>query len=484
MAKKKTSKQLSPSTVTRMQELGSAWIFKRAIQDSKGWHNWESFTKDPETFNELKKIWMTVGKVEWDDKVDAEWLKSFYKQQKVLLRKIGRPTFTLFTRDGANQPGRDEFPWQKSSDSSQTFMEWVEEYIGTEFKIGNKDNWNPADIWLIQRESHWKEVIKNATKTPKKTKGSMVAQLNQFNQIFRTLFRNKQIMGISLKKIGKGPADYKEVNVTQRYFRKIESASMKLTGVKCYLGTKRINIKEDRDKKSPTFGQMIVDEEAEKRSIRKDLGITGFPTIETQDSWLFIDDPDNDVKYKVQIKNTSTDKMDNLKFEPTEEGKGSARMGKATRAFVFDLMKAYGILNKFPQVHQEYPKTKTAYNRTEMNKTAKKIENIEAKCRSLGMAVITSNDSGEAYNENKLDWGSVDKPAVLGPINIKETMGKKGEAWTANSKLQQISFLNAVLSQPKVDVNKFCTDLIYLAAKQGRGGGFYNSGYGPFGKIY
>ena len=151
VAKKKTSKQLSPSTVTRMQELGSAWIFKRAIQDSKGWHNWESFTKDPATFNELKKIWMTVGKVEWDDKVDAEWLKSFYKQQKVLLRKIGRPTFTLFTRDGANQPGRDEFPWQKSSDSSQTFMEWVEEYIGKEFKIGNKDNWNPSDIWLIQR---------------------------------------------------------------------------------------------------------------------------------------------------------------------------------------------------------------------------------------------------------------------------------------------------------------------------------------------
>ena len=100
MAKKKTSKQLSPSTVTRMQELGSAWIFKRAIQDSKGWHNWESFTKDPATFNELKKIWMTVGKVEWDDKVDAEWLKSFYKQQKVLLRKIGSATFTLLTRDG------------------------------------------------------------------------------------------------------------------------------------------------------------------------------------------------------------------------------------------------------------------------------------------------------------------------------------------------------------------------------------------------
>ena len=77
--------------------------------------------------------------------------------------------------------------------------------------------------------------------------------------------------------------------------------------------------------------------------------------------------------------------------------------------------------------------------------------------------------------------------SVIGVINIKETMDRKGEAWTANSKLQQISFLNAILSLPKTgkgSVNDFCTDLIYLAAKQGRKGGFFNAGYGPFGKIY
>ena len=77
--------------------------------------------------------------------------------------------------------------------------------------------------------------------------------------------------------------------------------------------------------------------------------------------------------------------------------------------------------------------------------------------------------------------------SVIGAINIKETMDRKGEAWTANSKLQQLSFLNAILSLPKSgkgSVNDFCTDLIYLAAKQGRKGGFYNTGYGPFGKIY
>ena len=41
---------------------------------------------------------------------------------------------------------------------------------------------------------------------------------------------------------------------------------MKLTGVKCYLGTKRINIKKDKK-----TGEWIVDKKKEERSIRKDL---------------------------------------------------------------------------------------------------------------------------------------------------------------------------------------------------------------------
>ena len=469
--------KVSEATMTRMQELGSAWIFKRAIQDDATWNNWQDIEGDPDTFGELVKIWNEIGNVNWDTSVDGPWLESFYKQQKELLDKIGQPTFTEFTRDG----GEDGTPYRLpgSKQSGQTFMEWVEEYIGTEFDIGNKDNWNPADIWLIQREKHWKDVIKKATKTPKKTRGSIVAQLKQFNQIFRTLFRNKQIIGISLKKIGSGAATWKEVNVTAKDFKKLESTTMKLTGVKCYLGSKRINIKLDKNKKSPTYGQKIVDLTKEKRSIRKGLGVTGYPTIETQDSWLFIEDKDNNVEYKVQIKNTSTDKMDNLKFEPTEVGKGSARMGKATRAFVFDLMSAYQILSKFPKVHQNYPNTKAAFTRSKMDQTEKKIKNISTKCAALGIPF----DMGGATD--KLERITVS--AAVGVVNIKETMGRNNERWTANSKLQQISFLNAVLSLDKSgarSVDSFCTDLIYLASKQGRKGGFYNTGYGPFGKLY
>ena len=464
----KTSKDVSPSTMTQMQELGSAWVFKRAIEDnpSPPWRTWEDLKRDPGTFNELVRIWEKVGNVEWTDSVDNEWLENFFEQQKALLLKIQKPEFTEFVRSESYQLPKSV---GGARPTGETFMEWVEKWIGSQYRIGNKDNWNPADIWLIRNEKRHKDEIMANTRTGLiKNKGTITAQLKQLNTIFRRLFRDREIIGISLKKIGKGDsATFKEINVTGEYFKTIESTSMKLVGIKCYLGTKRINMKKDKK-----TGKMVVDQKAEDRAIRKGLGTTGFPTIETQDSVLTIKDTDNNLTFKVQIKNTSTDKMDNLKFEPTEVGKSSARMGKATREFVFDLMQAYGILGKFPKTHWQYPKTKAGFTNTKMNAVGRQIKNIDIKGKSNGATV---------------DWGGIRFPGVMGPINIKEAMGRKNERWTANSKLQQISFLNAVLSLSTTgekSINKFCTDLIYLAAKQGRKGGYYNTGYGPFGKIY
>ena len=71
-------------------------------------------------------------------------------------------------------------------------------------------------------------------------------------------------------------------------------------------------MKKDTNKKSPTFNKMIVDTVAEARALRKGLGTTGYPTIETQDTVLTIEDKDNGFTYTVQIKNTSTTKMDKI----------------------------------------------------------------------------------------------------------------------------------------------------------------------------
>ena len=47
-------------------------------------------------------------------------------------------------------------------------------------------------------------------KTPKRSnrEGAVKAQLAQFNEIFRGLYKTKNIIGISLKKVGSGAAIY------------------------------------------------------------------------------------------------------------------------------------------------------------------------------------------------------------------------------------------------------------------------------------
>ena len=462
----KTSKGLHESTITRMQELASAWVFKRAIEDSKGWQRYEHIKKDEKTFNEIKKIWKTVGNVEWIDNIDDEWLESFYKQQRVLLRKIGRPNITLFTRDGAKQPNRDAFPWQKRKGASQTFMEWVEWYIKGEFGIGNKDNWNPADIWLIQDEKKWKDRIKDATsmKGMKKTPGLVKANLLQFNSIFRALFRTKNIIGISLKKIGSGKrAEFKEVNVSGKFFKMQQEIEMKYDEAICKCGTKPIGI----DKKGMI--DLAKEDYAKRKGKEKGLyrGLTGLATLETQDSRI-------NVKYgsktfSFQIKTTSSTSYDNLKFEPTEKGKGAARMGKATREFVIDLMESWKFKDKWPEKNGDYPKT------------IEQFDGVDERTYEFTSWQKEYLEKLEFLDKEGVELGVTPLEAL---INIKETFGPLNQPYVANSKLQQINFLWAFLSTCKTHTerNKFCTDLVFLASKEGKD--MKTSRYGPFGKIY
>ena len=313
---------VSDATMTRMQELGSAWVFKRAIQDNVVFNSANDIVNDSVTYDELVKVWKTVGKCEWDDDIDGEWVINFYKQTKILLKKIGKPKFTEFSRDGGPKPAYI-LPGSKGG---ETFMDWVTDLVKEEFDIGQKDNWNPADIWLIQDEAKWKKKIMESFKNKKDPTASIESELAKLNAIFRALFKTKQIMGISLKKIGGGSASWKEVNVSGSFFKNLKATKMTLDSAKCLLGTKRID--PDKAKKDIERG--------------KKRGSPGAATL-TQDTILTIKDPGivsgKKIDFKVQIKANDSTKFSNLKWEPTIVGKGAARLGKATVELVLDLMK-------------------------------------------------------------------------------------------------------------------------------------------------
>ena len=94
-------------------------------------------------------------------------------------------------------------------------------------------------------------------------------------------------MGISLKKIGKGAAIYKEVNVTSAFFKKQKAIEMTYVGARCSLGTKAID----------------------RKAALKNRGKNPFATLETQDARIYITHGTD--KYEIQIKGNSSTKMDN-----------------------------------------------------------------------------------------------------------------------------------------------------------------------------
>ena len=443
---------VSSSTMTRMQELGSAWVFKRAIQDNAavGWKSWESIRNDKDTFNEIVKIWKVAGKVNWVDDVDLPWLINFYKQQEVLLDKIGRPKFTLFTRDGKTKDAA-QFPWQKG-DGPKPFMEWVSDLVKDEFDIGQKDNWNPADIWLIQDEKKWKDEIMRIWGARKNSNQSVVSELARFNSLFRRLYQTRQIVGISLKKIG-NTATYKEINVTGKFFKKLEVTHMELASAKCLLGTKRITEKQimealARGKENPRTGL-------------PGLGKIGAATL-SQDTVIIIEDPGLTNKgkkttYKVQIKGNNSTGFSNLKWEPTIEGKSKARMGKATVALVLDLMRIYDMMNYYEPDNSVFPDDQTDFSGKVVTEYKKIIK--------------------EMMTARFVDFGDgIDVETAI--INIRETFNiYRGQPWVASSKLQQIRFLYSLFKITEQQRSDFCTSLIFAAGKEGKR-------YGPYGKIY
>ena len=444
MAKKK-SPSITGTTMTAMQELASAWIFKRAIQDNQRFLRVEDIKlgnpKDGgKTYNELLKIWQQTSKGKIKNKEMAalhleenQWLENFYKQSGRLLREVGSAKFTVFTR------GRTVGYTSDWYNNRVTFMEWVEKEVKDRFNIQRKDNWNPADVWLIKDQRKHRLSIIKAMKTPVKSKkeGVVTANLNQFNDLFRDLFKKKQIMGISLKKISGMDAKWKEVNVTEDFFKGIEAAEMKYTGAKC------------------KFGPGVVTESQEERGQRKlDLPTkAGKFSLETQETMVTLTDPETNTDFEIQIKANDNSKFDNLKYEPKDLKNKSARLGKATTAYVDDLLYAYGIRD-WKRKWQDYPDSKTKFNDKEQRKYLQMIKELKA---------------------DGVDIGNVTPEEAI--VNIRETFGRTSQPQTANSKLMQITWLYKVLSLSTKNKNKLFTDMIFLAEKAGRR-------YGPYGKLY
>ena len=368
------TKKLSAAELTRQQELGSAWIFRRALKDNIRYTKWEDILEDPK-YDELggpKGIYPSIDKV---------WLKTFYLQQKTMLEEFSNPKFTEFNREYG-------------------FMKFISQLVQKKFGISKKDNWDPADIWCIKNED---KVIRDIEKVLREDGFDSIQELNT---LLRTLFKDRIVVGVSLKKVSGKQALYEEINVSDNleYLNKDYSFNVSFMKI--------------------------------------DLSLQPGPFIKmgTQDTSIFVDALENDKKitYKYQITTISSSRFNNLKFEPTASSHAAARLGKAPVDMVLGVLKEYGV--KFSNSHKNYPYTAKDFKARQKEFTDK-FNFIKDKVET-----VITDDKKFVSNMTKV---MMDNPPI------------------GNTKLMQLDLVYELCKLSKKNLNKVMTKITLLAQKKG-----------------
>lgn len=269
------AKTYSSSELTRMQELASAWIFRRALKDNIRYGKWEDILKDRK-YNELggeKGIYPIV---------DSEWLQTFFLQQKKMLEEFSNAKFTEFNREYG-------------------FMGFITKLVKQKYGIVRKDSWDPADIWCIQNE---KKVISDIEKIIGKKQNTTIEELNI---LLRTLFKKRIVVGVSLKKVSGKQAKYEEINVDGGLEYNTKDYTFNISKLKIDLSLKQDSVVKFTTQDASIFLDAIEDNKK--------------------------------ITYKYQITTISSSRFNNLKWEPTASSASAARLGKAPVDMVLSILK-------------------------------------------------------------------------------------------------------------------------------------------------
>ena len=360
----KTTTGSADAKTTAMQERASLIMIKEGLANKKKYSKVKDISKG-KIFKELIAVYPDINDT---------WMKGLLAQHKKMNSEFMNSKFDEFNRDGG-------------------FMYWITKYVKTHYGVSQKDTWNPADIWLIKNE----KVVKN--------KLNVAQSLEQFNDIMRTLYKKKELCGISLKKISGASARFEEMNMS---YDLPDTTAYSLDTINYKLTTNQSGNLNSTD-------TLIFISTGNK-------SMAGNKTI------------------KFQIRPNSKG-FNNLKFEATQVGASAARLGKAPLDMVQTLLKDYGIRD-FENKWQNYPTNGQEWE--EEQDYYKKMYN----------AVHSSVESGIVKN------------TFVDQINKSFLTDDVEKGYTTGT-LMQLRFIYLISPLSDEDKNELLTRLAYLAMKVG-----------------
>jgi hypothetical protein len=379
---KEKGSTLNTNPTASQQEKASVWIFNKVVRNtdrSKVYTTVDGIKNDKD-YGELKKIF--GGDIPYD------WLQSYLKQQEKIFDVYASPEWNVFEYRG-----------------SGTFRNFIEDKVKS-LGITKIADWSPVDIWLVKDKQKVENEINQHIGKNGTTSGQTIDQLND---MLREMFKEKRVVGISLKKVSGKKAVFEEVNVRIGNQKILKKAKKQYT-------TSKSNTKLKLDLSLKKGGQIA-------------LGIEDLSIV-------------LGTKYRFQIKsNSGSSRFSNLKFEGSIPG-SSARGGKAQVDKVIDLLKSNGL--NFDNKYQNYPK-----NLEEFKKSKDEYALMFEKIKTLCTTNIRTKDDFILTFESLFS-------------------SSKQNIHLANSKLMQLDFIYQVLTlKPNQKYEEFWTDMFWLSIRKG-----------------
>lgn len=191
---------------TAKQENGSKVYFEKYIESTK-------VPSESELFAVISKVYPDLTK---NVALRDIWLSTYQKQAEALKKYLGNSKGYSYSRDESNG-----------------FMSFIEDIAKNRCGVKTKDNWDPADIYMVkkQKERAIKEHLDKITKSEDE-----MANIYALNAYMRELIVSKDLVPVSLKAISKTKkiADLELSNMGKKADQK--EITFKLNGpLKCYV---------------------------------------------------------------------------------------------------------------------------------------------------------------------------------------------------------------------------------------------------------